>query len=88
MPEEEEKAKEIKPIGRNSGINRKSTYRRRLMERPIRAHPHSRKLVSSLRSTPAIIPLKATMPQADPRTDPKVSFLDLIEIEEEIYEDV
>ena len=24
------------------------------------------------------------MPQADPRTDPKVSFLDLIEIEEEI----
>ena len=43
-----------------------------------------RKPISNLRSTPAIIPLEATMPQADPRTDPKVSFLDLIEIEEEI----
>ena len=88
MPEEEEKTKEIEAIGRNSGINRKSAYRRRLMERPIRAHPYARKPESSLRSTPAIIPLEATMPQADPRTDPKVSFLDLIEIEEEINEDV
>ena len=88
MPEEEEKAKKMQPIGRNSGINRKSAYRRRLMERPIRIHPYDRKPVSSLRSTPAIIPLKATIPQADPRTDPKVSFLDLIEIEAEIKEDV
>ena len=54
------------------------------MERPIRMHPYVRKPISTLRSSPAIIPLKATMPQADPRTDPKVSFLDLIEIEAEI----
>ena len=54
------------------------------MERPIRIHPYVRKPISNLRSTPAIIPLEATMPQADPRTDPKVSFLHLIEIEEEI----
>ena len=48
------------------------------MERPIRTHPYVRKPISTLRSTPAIIPLEATMPQADP------SFLDLIEIEAEI----
>ena len=54
------------------------------MERPIRIHPYVRKPISNLRYTPAIISLEATMPQADPRTDPKVSFLDLIEIEEEI----
>ena len=81
------KSKEIQPIGRNSGLKRKSAYRRKLMERSIRAHPYVRKPISSLRSTPAIIPLEATMPQADPRTDPKVSFLDLIEVEEEINGD-
>ena len=54
------------------------------MERPIRLHPYEKKPISTLRSTPAIIPLKATMPQADPRRDPKVSFLDLIDIEAEI----
>ena len=86
MPEE--KPEEKKPIGRNSGLKRKSAYRRRLMERPIRAHPYVRKQISSLRSTPAIIPLEATLPQADPRTDPKVSFLDLIELEEEINGDI
>ena len=35
-----------------------------------------------------IFPIKYTMPQADPRTDPKVSFLDLIEIETEIEDAV
>ena len=54
------------------------------MERPIRIHPYVRKPIATLRSTSAIIPLEAIMPQADPRTDPKVSFLDLIEIEAEI----
>ena len=88
IPEKEEDLAETKPIGRNSGINRKSAYRRRLMERQVGMHPYVRKPISSLRSTPAIIPLEATMPQADPRTDPKVSFLDLIEIEEEIKEDM
>ena len=54
------------------------------MERPIRIHPYVRKPISNLRSSPAIIPLEATILQADPRTDPKVSFLDLIDIEAEI----
>ena len=75
---------EIQPIKRSTGNKGKTGYRRRLMERPIRIHPYVRKPISTFRSTPAIIPLKATMPQADPRTDPKVSFLDLIEIEAEI----
>ena len=82
IPEIEEKPEEIKPIRRNIGNEGKTAYRRRLMERPIRIHPYVRKPISNLRSTPAIIPLEATMPQADPRTDPKVSFLEMIEIEE------
>ena len=41
-----------------------------------------RKPRSSLRSTPAIIPLEPVMPLADPRTDPKVSFLDLVDQKE------
>ena len=84
IPKIEEKPEEIQPIERSTGNKEKTAYRRRLMERPIRIHPYVRKPISTLRSTPAIIPLKATMPQADPRTDPKVSFLDLIEIEAEI----
>ena len=84
IPEIEEKPEEIKPIRRNTENKGKTAYRRRLMERPIRIHPYVRKPISTLRSSPAIIPLEATMPQADPRTDPKVSFLDLIEIEAEI----
>ena len=74
IPENEEKPEEIKPIGRITGHKEKTAYRRRLMERPIRIHPYVRKPISSLRSSPAIIPLEATVPQADPRTDPKVSF--------------
>ena len=84
IPKIEEKPEEIQPIERSTGNKGKTAYRRRLMERPIRTHPYVRKPISTLRSTPAIIPLEATMPQADPRTDPKVSFLDLIEIEAEI----
>ena len=84
IPEIEEKPEEIQPIERNTGNKGKTAYRRRLMERPIRIYPYVRKPISTLRSSPAIIPLEATMPQADPRTDPKVSFLDLIEIEAEI----
>ena len=83
-PKIEEKSEEIRPIGRNTENKGKSAYRRRLMERPIRLHPYEKKPISTLRSTPAIIPLEATMPQADPRTDPKVSFLDLVDIEAEI----
>ena len=83
IPKIEEKPEEIQPIRRNTGNKGKTAYRRRLMERPIRIHPYVRKPISTLRSSPAIIPLHA-MPQADPRTDPKVSFLDLIEIEAEI----
>ena len=41
-----------------------------------------RKPRSSLRSTPAIIPLEPVIPLADPRTDPKVGFLDLVDLEE------
>ena len=88
IPKIEEKSKEMQHIGRNTENNGKSAYRRRLMERPIRTHPYVRKPVSTLRSSPAIIPLEATMPQADPRTDSKVSFLDLIDIESEIDETV
>ena len=84
IPEIEEKPEEIKPIGRKTVKKGKTAYRRRLMERPIRIHPYVRKSISTLRSSPAIIPLEATMPQADPRKDPKVSFLDLIDIEAEI----
>ena len=84
IPENEEKSAETKPIGRNTGNKEKTAYRRRLMERPIRIHPYVRKPISNLRSSPAIIPLEATIPQADQRTYPKVSFLDLIEIEAEI----
>ena len=63
LSEEEEKSKEVQPIGRNSENKGKSAYRRRLMERPIRIHPYVRKPVSSLRSAPATIPLEATMLQ-------------------------
>ena len=35
-----------------------------------------------MRSTPAIIPLEPVMPLADPRTYPKVDFLDLVDPEE------
>ena len=38
----------------------------------------------SLRSIPAIIPLEPTCPQADPRNDPKVTFMDLVEDEKEV----
>ena len=57
------------------------------MERPVRAHPYKQKLLCILRSSPAIIPLESTMPQADPRTDPRVSFMDLVE-EEVVLEEV
>ena len=52
------------------------------MERSIRFQPYKKKPLCSLRSTPAIIPLEPTCPQADPRTDPKVTFMDLVEDEE------
>ena len=84
IPEIEENSIETQHSTRNTENKEKSAYRRRLFERPIRMHLYVRKPVSTLRSSPAIIPLEATMPQADPRTDPKVIFLDLIEIEIEI----
>ena len=55
-------------------------YRSRLFEKTINPHTHMRK--SSFRSTLAIIPLEPVMSLADPRADPKVSFLDLIDLEE------
>ena len=73
-----EKIEESAHSGRST-LKQAKSYRKQLMERSIRFQPYKKKPLSSLRCTPAIIPLEATCPQADPRTDPKVSFMDLVE---------
>ena len=80
IPEKTDIAAEKKPIKRCEKKPVRSTYRSRLFEKTINPHTHMRK--SSFRSTLAIIPLEPVMSLADPRADPKVSFLDLIDLEE------
>ena len=82
IPEKEEKLIESSNSGRSTSKQAKS-YRKQLMEKSVRYQPYKMKPLYSLRSTPAIIPLEPTCPQADPRTDPKVTFLDLVEDEKE-----
>ena len=85
IPEKEEKLIESPHSGRST-LKQAKSYRKQLMERSVRFQPYKKKPLCSLRSTPAIIPLEPTCPQADPRTDPKVTFMDLVE-EEEIHID-
>ena len=82
IPQNTEDTVEKNPIKRCNKKEVRSTYRSRLFERTVKHHPYARKPRSSLRSTPAIIPLEPVMLLADPRTDPKVSFLDLVDLEE------
>ena len=77
-----EKIEESAHSGRST-LKQAKTYRKQLMERSIRFQPYKNKPLCSLRSTPAIIPLEPTCPQADPRTDPKVTFMDLVEDDSE-----
>ena len=77
-PEKEEKLREF-PHSSRSTLKQAKLYRKQLMERTVRFQPYMKKPLCSLRSTPAIIPLEPTCPQADPRTDPKVTFMDLVE---------
>ena len=79
IPEKEEET----PHSGRSTLKQAKTYRKQLMERSVRFQPYKKKPLCSLRSTPAIIPLEPTCPQADPRTDPKVTFMDLVEDENE-----
>ena len=81
IPEKEEKLIESAHSGRST-LKQAKIYRKQLMERNVRFQPYKKKPLCSLRSTPAIIPLEPTCPQADPRTDPKVTFMDLVEDEE------
>ena len=81
IPEKEEKLIESAHSGRST-LKQAKSYRKQLMERSVRFQPYKKKPLCSLRSTPAIIPLEPTCPQADPRTDPKVTFMDLVEDEE------
>ena len=81
IPQNTETTMEKKPIKRCEKKEVRSTYRSRLFERRVNHHPYVRKPRCSLRSTSAIIPLKPVMPLADPRTNLKVSFLDLVDLE-------
>ena len=85
IPEKEEKLKESPHSGRST-LKQAKSYRKQLMERTLRFQPYMKKPLCSLRITPAIIPLEPTCPQADPRTDPKVTFMDLVEEEAETPE--
>ena len=58
-------------------------YRARLFERKITHHPYKRKDRRYLRSDLAMIPLEATMPQADPRRDTIISFIDVSDLLDE-----
>ena len=77
-----EKIEESAHSGRST-LKQAKSYRKQLMERSIRFQPYKKKPLCSLRCTPAIIPLEPTCPQADPRTDPKVTFMDLVEDDSE-----
>ena len=65
---------------------RKRPYRSRLYERPITSSTQKRRKrekipVQHLRDEPAIIPLEQTSLQADPRTEPIMSWIDLTDFE-------
>ena len=60
-PEEEEKLRESPHNGRST-LKQAKSYRKSLMERPVRFHPYKKKPLCSLRSTPTIIPLEPTCP--------------------------
>ena len=82
IPQNTEDTSRKKPIEKYEKKEVRSTYRSKLFERTVNHHPYVRKPRCSLRSTQTVIPLKPVMPLADPRTDPKVSFLDLVDLEE------
>ena len=68
IPEKEEKSIESAHSSRST-LKQAKSYRKQLMERSVRFQPYKKKPLCSLRSTPAIIPLEPTCPQADPRTE-------------------
>ena len=64
-----------------SAISKLQTLR--LFERKIKQHPYRGKSKKYLRTELAIIPLEATMSQADPRTEPIISFIGVSDLLDE-----